>query len=229
MIDDLYQSALAVLTHHLDEAGAAYSLDDGEVLLDGHRLGLAITFEGFVQQGAHTLAPLDIQIHLDGDSGDRFRVGTLGVGTDQDSALHEGLGEWHLSAVAPLMAALGAPVENRRASLPKQIAGWDFFAGRIFIRGGVPPELRAGGPFYRTLLDRLQQVVSQWERPTRFELRSIYVMASCSPEGTEIQTAVDGLVNEELTTLLGQLPWPSQGEAYLYKQLFLLRSMPADA
>jgi hypothetical protein len=226
MIDDLYQAALAAIRHHLDEAGAAYSLDDGEVVVDGHRLGLAITFEGFVEQGAHTLAPLDIQIHLDGDSGDRFRVGSLGVGPDRDSAVREGICEWHLLAVAPLLAALGAPVENRRVSQPRQLAGWDLFAGRIFIRGGVPPELRAGGEFYRSLLDRLKQVAAQWERPARFELRSVYLMASCSPDHCEVQAAVDGLVNEKLVELLRGLPWPSKGETYLYKQLFVLRSAP---
>jgi hypothetical protein len=228
VIDDLYQSALATLRHHLDEAGASYTLDDGELIVDGHRLGLSITFDGFVQQGDHTLAPLDIQVHVDGDSGDRFRVGTLGVGTDQDTAIREGLAEWHLSAVAPLLAALGAPVETRRASQPRQLAGWDLFAGRIFIRGGVPPELRAGGDFYRSLLDRLRQVVAKWERPARFELRSIYLMASCAPDNCEVQAAVDGLVNEELAGLLGGLPWPSKGETYLYKQLFVLRNVSAE-
>jgi hypothetical protein len=229
VIDDLYQSALAALTHHLDEASAAYKLDDGEIIFDGHRLGLSITFEGFVEQGPHTLAPLDIQIHVDGDSGDRFRVGALGVGTDRDSAVREGLAEWHLSAVAPLLAALGAPVENRRASQPRQLAGWDFFAGRIFIRGGVPPELRAGGDFYRALLERLRQVAAKWERPTRFELRSIYVMASCSPGGSDIQAAVDGLVSEELAEMLRGLTWPSNGEAYLFKQLFVFRNAPSES
>lgn len=229
MIDDLYQAALAALRHHLDEAGAAYQLDDGEVVVDGHRLGLSITFEGFVQQGAHTLAPLDIQIHLDGDSGDRFRVGTLGVGTDNESAMHEGICEWHLLAVAPLLAALGAPLENRRAAQSRQLAGWDLFAGRIFIRGGVPPELRAGGEFYRSLLDRLRQVAAKWERPARFELRSVYLMASCGGDTCEIQAAVNGLIHEELVELLRGLPWPSSGETYLYKQLFVLRHKPLDS
>src|SRR5260221_1857899 len=104
MIDDLYQAALETIRHHLDEAGAAYTVEDGEIMLDGHRLGLSITFEEFVQQGAHTLAPLDIQIHLDGDSGDRFRVGTLGIGTDPRTAMRDAIAEWHLLAVAPLLA-----------------------------------------------------------------------------------------------------------------------------
>src|SRR4051812_21665649 len=136
MIDDFYQAALAALRHHLDEAGASYTLDDGEIVFEGHRLGLSISFEDYVTQGEHTLAPVEVQIHVDGDTGERFHVGTLGVGPDRASARHAAIAEWHLLAVAPLLAALGAPLENRRgAAQPQQLAGWDLFAGRVGIRG----------------------------------------------------------------------------------------------
>ena len=229
MIDDFYQAALAALRHHLDQSGASYSIDDGEVLIGSHRLGLSIAFEGFVSQGAHTLAPLEIQIHVDGDNGDRFRVGTLGVGDDAASALRDAIAEWHLLAVAPLLAALGAAVENCRASAqPQQLAEWDLFAGRIGIRGKVPPELRAGSDFYRALLERLRQVVAGWNQASRFELRSLYVMATCSTNACEVQAAVDGILDEKLIELLAGLPWPSSGETYLYKQLFVLRNQPPE-
>jgi hypothetical protein len=229
MVDDFYQAALATLRHHLDQAGARYSVDDGELRIGAHRLGLAIAFDGFVPQGPHTLAPLEIQIHLDGDSGDRFRVGTLGVGGDPGSATRDAIAEWHLLAVAPLLAALGAAIENRRApAQPQQLAEWDLFAGRIGIRGQVPPDLRAGSAFYRALLERLRQVVAGWEKPSRFELRSIYVMATCSPNACEVQAAVDGILDEKLIALLSGLPWPPSGETYLYKQLFVLRNQPPE-
>ncbi len=225
MIDDFYQAALAALRHHLDTAGASYEVDEGELVVGGHRLGLAITFEGFVPQGELTLAPLDIQIHLDGDSGDRFRVGTLGVGRDPDAAMRDAIGEWHLLAAAPLLAALGAAVENRRvAAQPRKLAGWDLFVGRVGIRGEVPAELRADSAFYRSLLARLHEVVAKWDEPARLELRSIFFMATHSPTGCEIQAAVDGMVDEPLAELLQGLPWPQSDATYLYKQLFVLRT-----
>lgn len=224
MIDDVYQIALAAVCRHLDEAGAAYSLDEGEVVVGAHRLGLSITFEGFVPQGNLQLAPLDIQIHVDGDEGDRFRVGTLGVGADAETAMREAIAEWHLLAAAPVLAALGAAVENRRAAAtPQVLAGWNMFAGRVGIRGQIPPQLR-GGPFFAALVGRLRQFVAQWNSPTRFELRSIFFMATCGADAREIQAAVDGLVNQELAELLAELPWPQAAETYLYKQLFVLRA-----
>ncbi len=229
MIDDFYQAALAAMRHHLDEAGVGYTLDDGELLVGDHRLGLSITFEGFVPQGDHTLAPLDIQIHLDGDDGDRFRVGTLGIGPDPAHAMHEAIAEWHLLAAAPVLAALGAAVENRRAaSRPQQLAGWDLFAGRVGIRGQVPPELRGGGAFYGTMLQQLKRIVAKWEQPSRFELRSIFFMATRGPDGCSVQAAIDGILDEELTELLAALPWPASADAYLYKQLFVFRAAPAE-
>ncbi len=226
MIDDFYQAALTAIRHHLDEAGARYSLDDGEIVLDGHRLGLSIAFDGFVEQGAHVLAPLEVQIHVDGDNGDRFRVGTLGVGTDQQTAMREAIAEWHLLAVAPLLAALGAPVETRRgqAQARQQLAGWDLFAGRVGIRGRVPPELRAGGTFYRALIERLRQHVAGWPVPKKIELRSIFFLATHNGGACEVQAAVDGIVDPRLAEALAQLPWPGGDETYLYKQLFVLRS-----
>ncbi len=224
LIDDFYQAALSAVRHHLGEAGAEYSLDDGELVVRGHRLGLSIGFEGFVPQGEMVLAPLDVQIHLDGDDGDRFRAGTLGVGRDQAAAMKDAIGEWHLLVVAPLLAALGAAVEKRRASgVPGNLAGWDLFPGQIGIRGKVPPELRAGSPFYQSLVSRLHQVVAKWEQPERFELRSMFVMATRNPTGCDVQAAIDGLVDAGLMDLLQGLPWPASDEPYLYKQLFVLR------
>ncbi len=156
MIDDCYQLALAAITHHLDEAGTTYELDEGDILVGGHRLGLSITFEEFVRQAGETIAPLDIQIHLDGDTGDCFRMGTLGVGGDQATALRAAVAEWHLLAAAPLLAALGAAVELRKTRLPQQLAGWDFFPGRIGVRGRMPPELDPSAPFFRSLLEVLR-------------------------------------------------------------------------
>jgi hypothetical protein len=223
MIDDLYQSALSTLEHHLDEAGMPYTVDDGELLVGDHRIGLSISFEGIVPQGNQMLAPLDIQIHVDGDSGDRFRVGTLGVGSDAPKAIQDGIAEWHTLAVWPLLSALGADVETRRApGRPQQLAGWDLFPGRVGIRGKVPAGLAAGGPFYRALLERLKPVVAKWEQPHRFTLHSIFIMATCS-SAAEVQAAVDGLVDEELVALLQNLPWPTGSDTYLYKQLFVLR------
>jgi len=225
MIDDVYQAALAAVRHHLDQAGAGYRVDDGEIVVDGHRLGLSIGFDGFAQQGELVLAPLDVQIHLDGDSGDRFRVGTLGVGPDRETAIRDAISEWHLLAAAPLLAALGAAVDKRRApAQPQKLAGWELFAGRVGIRGAVPPSLRAGGAFYRSLIARLQQVVAGWDLPDRYQLRSIFVMATRGPGQCEIQAAVDGIVDEKLVELLGGLPWPESEQAYLYKQLFVLRA-----
>jgi len=123
-----------------------------------------------------------------------------------------------------VLAALGAPLENRRAASGQPLAGWDLFAGRVGIRGAVPAELRAGGTFYRALLDRLRQVVAKWESPDRFTLKSIYVMATCGSGAREIQAAVDGIVDPELIALLDSLSWPPGGDTYLYKQLFVLRS-----
>ena len=226
MIDDLYQSALATLQHHLDEAGASYTVDEGELILGSHRIGLAISFDGCVPQGDQMLAPLDIQIHVDGDSGDRFRVGTLGVGPDAPKAIQDAIAEWHTLAVWPLMSALGADVEVRRVQhQPQQLAGWDLFPGRVGIRGKVPPGITQGGTFYRALLERLKQIVSKWEQPHRFTLHSIYMMATCST-AAEVQAAVDGIVDEELVALLQGLPWPMGPDTYLYKQLFVLRYEP---
>jgi hypothetical protein len=228
MIDDLYQSALGTLQHHLDEAGMAYTLDEGELVIGQHRLGLAISFDGCVPQGDQMLAPLDIQMHVDGDSGDRFRVGTLGVGADPAKAIQDAIAEWHTLAVWPLMSALGADVETRRTNpKPQQVAGWDLFPGRVGIRGKMPAGLSAGGPFYRALLERLKQIVSTWEQPPRFTLHSMFVMATCS-SAAEVQAAVDGLVSEELIALLSGLPWPTGPDTYLYKQLFVFRHAPRE-
>lgn len=224
MIDDVYQAALGALEHHLKQSGAAYTVDEGELLIGSHRLGLSISFEDFVTQGDHVLAPLDIQIHVDGDNGDRFRVGTLGVGANRGVAMGEAVSEWHLLAAAPVLAALGGAVENRRPAVgPQKLADWDLFPGRVVVRGKVPAELRAGGAFYRSLLQHLRQFVAAWDAPDRFTLRSIFVLATCGAKDREIQAAVDGILNEGLVETLGALPWPTSGETYLYKQLFVLR------
>jgi len=226
MIDNLYQSALAALTHHLEQAGVEYSLDDGEIVVGPHRLGLAIAFDGCIPHDGQTLAPLDIQIHVDGDTGDRFRVGAIGVGKDASEAIQAGIAEWHTLAVWPLMSAIGAEVE-RRQTQRLQLAGWNLFPGRVGIRGQLPQEMASNGPFYRAIFERLKPIVAKWEKPPRFTLHSIYVMTTRGPE-VEVQAAVDGMLNEELTQSLQGLMWPKVDGTYLYKQLFVFRHQPAE-
>ena len=225
MDDDFFQLALMAVRRHLDVAEIPYELDDGDLVIGGHRLGLSINFEGFAEQGDQQIAPLDVQIHLDGDEGDRFRVGTLGSGPDRASAMRDAVNEWHLLAASPVLAALGAQVDTRRPQEhPPQLAGWAFFPGRVALRGAVPPQMHAGQPFYRTLLGALRGVVAGWDKPERFDLRSIFVMATREVRSCEIQAAVSGFVDAGLTEKLARLEWPVSTDAYLYKQLFVLRA-----
>lgn len=229
MDDDFYQLAIMAVRRQLDVAELPYELDDGDLVLGGHRLGLSINFEGFTSQGGQQIAPLDVQMHLDGDEGDRFRVGTLGIGPDRAAAMRDAVAEWHLLAASPVLSALGAKVDSRRSQEhPPQLAGWAFYPGRVGLRGAVPPQMHVGQPFYRALLGVLRGVVAGWPMPDRFDLRSIFVMATRDAGGCEIQAAVNGFVDSGLTEKLGRLDWPASTDAYLYKQLFVLRAGSDD-
>jgi hypothetical protein len=225
LIDELYRLALDTLRNHCDAAGMPYTEDDGDLQLAGHRLGLSITFEGFSRQGNQLIAPLDVQIHLDGDSGDRFRVGTLGIGDDRLSAMRSAIEEWHLLAASAVLTALGADVDKRRKPPLRNLAGWELFPGRAGIRGTLPNGLNPGGIFYRQLLDVLHKHVVAWPHLDVFQLRSIFVMATSAEGQHEIQAAVDGFLQPNLVADLTALPWPSSAEAYLFKQLLVLRGL----
>ncbi|HEV2968690.1 MAG TPA: DUF6348 family protein [Pirellulales bacterium] len=224
MIDETYRLVFDTLRQHLTEAGVRFVEDDGDITFGGHRIGLSIVFEGFTQQESQIIAPLDVQIHLDGDPGDRFRVGTLGVGRDRLTAIRSAIEEWHVLAAAPLLAALGAEAgARRRPKAARQLAGWDVFPGRAGVRGTLPPGLDPSGIFYRLLFESLYKVVLKWPRPTGFELRSIFLMVTTAEGEPQIQAAIDGFVDEPLAQELSQLPWPRPPEPYLFKQLLVLR------
>jgi hypothetical protein len=226
VIDELYRLALDTLRNHCDAAGMPYTEDDGDLQLAGHRLGLSITFEGFTRQGNQLIAPVDIQIHLDGDAGDRFRVGTLGVGEDRLSAMRAAIEEWHLLAASAVLTALGADVDKRRKSPVRKLAGWELFPGRAGVRGTLPEGLNPGGSFYRQLLDVLHKHVAAWPHPvdSQLRLRSIFVMATSAGGEHEVQAAIDGFLQPSLVADLTALPWPKAAEAYLFKQLLVLRA-----
>jgi hypothetical protein len=230
MIDDVYQLALSTVRGHLRRANVAFIEEDGDLLIGGHRLGLSIVFDGFTRQGEQTIAPVEVQMRLDGDEGDRFRIGTLGIGYTQEEALKSAIEEWHVLAAQPVLAALGADIgAPRRQVAGTVLAGWQLFAGRAGLRGTVPPPLHSGGAFYSQLLTALRDEVSGWPTPRDFALRSIFVMASAEKQAAksappvDIQSAVDGFVNPTLTDRLSALPWPPATDAYFYKQLFVLR------
>jgi hypothetical protein len=221
MIDELYRLAMDLLEDRLEELGAAATDEDGDLVVHGHRLGLSVTFEGFSRQAGRAIAPVDLQIHLDGDQGDRFRVGTLGIGATEEAAARAAVEEWFVLAASPVLDAL-CPPRDEGGKRPQQLAGWDCLPGRIGIRGQVPAELAAGSDFYRRVLGAIRKIVLGWKIPSRGELRSVFITAACEEGPCEVQAAVDGFVNEELTGTLANLPWP-HGAAYLYKQLFVLR------
>ena len=128
-------------------------------------------------------------------------------------------------AASAVLTALGANVDKRRKSPVRNLAGWELFPGRAGVRGTLPTGLNPGGIFYRQLLDVLHKHVATWPRPESSEpqLRSIFVMASSAEGETEIQAAVDGFLQPELVADLTALPWPKAAEAYLFKQLLVLR------
>jgi hypothetical protein len=224
MTDETYRLVFDTLRQHLTEAGVPFREDDGDLIFRGHRLGLSITFDGFTPQESQLIAPLDVQIHLDGDPGDRFRMGTLGIGPDRLTAIRAAIEEWHVLAAAPLLAALGAEAGAlHRAQSLRQLAGWDLFPGRAGLRGTLPAGLDPGGVFYRFLIESLYKTVLKWPRPTGFELRSIFIMATTAEGEPQIQAAIDGFVDEPLTGELSALPWPRPREPYLFKQLLVLR------
>lgn len=224
MTEELYRMALETLRRHLDAAEVPYALDDGDLGFGGHRLSLSVSFDKFVEQSGQVIAPVDVQLHVDADDGSRFRLGTLGIGGNPKDALRAAVDEWHTLAAAPVLAALGAPLgELRREALPQVLAGWKFFPGRAGIRGAIPADLKAGGAFHRTLLGELHKFVSSWEVPTHFSLRSIFVYFSSAEGKREAETAVDGIVDDELTARIKELEWPQSDEPFLFKQLFVFR------
>lgn len=224
MTEDLYRLALQMIERHLDAARIAYSLEDGDLCFRGHRLGLSIGFDGFATQGQHLMAPVEIQLHVDGDDGTRFRVGVLGTGLTEADALKAALEEWHLLVAAAVLAALGAPVGSlKRDHGPQKLADWSFFPGRAGLRGVLPPGLATGGTFYRLLMNEIRKFVSQWPEPHEFSLRSIFLLYSSHDGTSELQAAVDGLIDKPLTESLSKLEWPVSPEAYLYKQLLVFR------
>jgi hypothetical protein len=224
MQDEIYKLAFATLRRHVAEAGVDAEVEEGEIVVEGHRLGLSVACDGVVRQQDHVIVPLDIQIHLDGDEGDKFRMGTLGIGPDRDAAARAAVSEWHVLAADPVLAALGAPLVARRKAPPTVKWGdWAVFPGRAGVRGPLPPSLQGGGPLLGEMLAALRSVVIGWPQPTRWELKSIYVMTTIGSEGAEAQAAVNGFVDEPLAAKLATLPWPRPGETSLYKQLFVLR------
>jgi hypothetical protein len=224
MTEDLYRLAIATLQRHLEAARVRHDLDDGDLCFGGHRLSLSVSFDRFVEQDGQVIAPVDVQLHVDGDDGGRFRLGTLGIGAARAEAMRAAIEEWHVLAAAPVLAALGAPMGGlRRAAQPQQLAGWNFYPGRAGIRGTVPAGLEPGGAFHRVLLGELHKFVSSWEVPHGFALRSIFVFYSSAEGTSQVEGAVDGFVNADLTARLKALAWPASDEPYLYKQLFVFR------
>ena len=80
-----------------------------------------------------------------------------------------------------------------------------------------------GGEFYGRLLEVLHKVAAGWPKPTGFELRSMFVMASTAEAVPDVQAAVDGLVDPQFAGAVAALAWPCPPEPYLFKQLFVLR------
>jgi hypothetical protein len=127
-------------------------------------------------------------------------------------------------AAAPLLAAFGAPLGVKRGpDRPMLWGDWSVFPGRAGIRGPLPPAMQSDGPLLRALLQSLRQIVVDWPQPRRWELRSIYVMATVGSEGAEVQAAINGFVDAALIAKLSELAWPRPAETFLYKQLFVLR------
>ncbi len=102
------------------------------------------------------------------------------------------------------------------------MAGWNLSLAEWGFVAKLPPELDPAAPFFRTVLEALRGLVSGWPETKNFVLRSICLLVTASGQQPEVQAAIDGMLDAELTATLAKLPWPSPPDAYLYKQLFVL-------
>jgi hypothetical protein len=105
-----------------------------------------------------------------------------------------------------------------------KFGAWELFPGRAGIRGSAPFTAASGAVFYRELFGQLRKLAATWSKPPRFELRSVYMLATQAEGAFELQAAVDGYVNDKLGEALTALSWPKSGPAYLYKQLFVFKA-----
>ena len=232
MIDDVYQAALAALRHHLDEAGTPYTVDEGELVIDSHRLGLSITFDGFVSQGEPRPGPA--RYPNPRRRRQRRSVSRRHVGRRRRTAQRPARGDFRVASVGRGAAAGGAWARQWKIAAPPRIpsnwpAGICSPAGSAFA-AQCPPDLRAGGAFYRALLERLRQVVAKWDQP-----RSVYAAIDLyhghlRPEALRSPSRRRRDGEPGAGRRAGRLAWPASSETYLYKQLFVLRHQrPSDS
>lgn len=227
MIEDIYHQALARLRSVLDQAGAAYTDEEGELTVGPHRLGLAIAFDGFVPQGKQFLAPLDLRLHIDNCGEDLFRVGTLGIGPQHASAVAAALDEWLSLTAVPVLRALGAlPTQGAYLAVQSPLASWRIFPGHASARGEVPAALRPGGSLFKQVVDVVQRAAHAWQPPRTAPLKSAMLVVAQGDEGFELQAAVDGIIDTPLQTALGELAWPRTIEPYVFKQFFAVVGKP---
>ncbi len=225
MIERIHALCLQALRSRTgDQAADATNEPAGEVRVGTHRLGISIHFEGMQQQGANWIAPIEIQIHIDADEGDRFRIGVVGFGSTEEDAVRAAVDEWNVLVAAPLLSALGAETATRRREPTAiKIGNWQLYPGRAGLRGTVPSDLQQGGQFHRSLLTAIARASNDWPTENSETLRSVFIVASGADQQTEIQAAFDGFVNEQLTAEIEKLNWPDASEAYFYKQLFVAK------
>jgi hypothetical protein len=219
---EIHRLSLEAIERHLRAAGAEYVVEEGEVrLASGHHVGLSIMFDEFVEQGNQVLAPVEWQVHVDASDDDKFAAGAIGVGVDEPTALASAVEEWYTLFATPVLAALGAEVPRKRAAASQAIAGWQMNAGQAGFRGTVPAALTGDGPLFRSILMALRDTASNWSQADHWQIRSMFVMASVEQGQPDIQAAVDGEIDSDLTDGLQKLDWPSGDGAYLYKQMFV--------
>lgn len=211
--------ALARLRVQLARLGNNWSDDRAALRVAGRRLEVEIETAPVSRQGGQQLVPLEIALVVDDHASERFRWGVVGSGSDLDAALQSAIDEWEqLAAVPVLEALLDAP-----AAGGWQTGKWHCFPGKAGLRGRAPAALRANSPLFQQLAESLRRYVGDWTSPTRFDLRSLCVIACWAEGKLELQAAVDGLLDTRLAEKLMRLEWPQGADAWLYKQLFVVR------
>ena len=202
-----------------------YQADDGELIVAGHRLGVSVTFDGFVQQGEQVIAPLEIQLHLDGDEGNKFRMGTLGIGHDSAARHAGGRGRMAFAGCRSGAGRAGGAGEHAPLAPAAQVGRLELFSRPVGRPRQAAGRARSVGPFLSLGAGSAARRGERLARGRRF------CLAFDLPAGrgqrcraVEVQAAVDGMLDAELTAALAGSGWPRPAEAYLYKQLFVLGS-----
>lgn len=190
-----------------------FQYENGHVISGGKKMTFAAVSERALEHQGQFIQAARVEVSVDGVAVPALTFGSIGMGKSREEADKMAILEWYMAAGKAVIEAVG----RQKAEI--EMGGFSVYPGHTGIRG-TPPEgwLQGEAGMHPKILKELLPHLPKDASTVAIDLK----MTMQPGSALDGQCLINGQSSEVAVEAMKRLDWPRSGDAYMFKQAYVL-------